>query len=1177
MLRFSREEIVLFFTGLMTGKTAATAPLNREVLQEALLGEIKNSPQLRAGFLEALQDNPVARMLVRISFAHEFTGKLLREFLAHYPAGIREAAENILPALRQAALFPGTGSKSGEEALLVLYALPGISPGTSPGAFLDTVIRTAASAFHISPELVRRRLAAILAGAPGVPEQTAAEGLQETERYFGLAAKRDFFTGTPAEKNKAAEVLAQWRIKAGETLDIIQAPGSKPEDISSVQEKGRKIIALYLLVLPAELLLHAGTETDPAKMLEHLLTGLPAWISAAAEKKTDQAGETETIPSPGTDTHDEEQDWEFLEQVFRGMISPEEISASAGEEKPERSDKDFVFSPASETIEETEAQAAPDFFTVTENVPGEKISGKEKQPGAAQYERETLISSWRERAYRVLAQFRRNPDYPPGEAYRESAFIAAETMALIRRLENRKTKPPAAFIENEIRYALRSLVLFLEQRISGYPGEITRAGEEKTLGKKKSAEKKQDTDQPKTETEKEKKETPEDPRDLLFTNPSIFLNALVYFFTWHSLPWWSPYKTTEELGRYASILIPKHRELVLHHLAGLFRQQETSDALSVLLADRLHETSETQELVAGNRVIFALLKHLAGKSVSPGDDVFGLLRTGEDIFFLPDEHMDAAKAAALIAAVVRELPGGFRENIFSRPDFAGNEELFDSFLKEVPKNILSLTGDIGLNKEDFRAALQDIAEKIKYAGSSEIPTGEKNLPVPPSRFTEELSQLLKPADYAPAYRFIPLLEQLPADPVSPQENDSRLRASVFAATAIAEGKSIRQLLNPVLRRKQTEQHPFYQALIDLRNAEQLPDSYRVLAAEVQALAAKIAPQAVLPLLRWHRLSAAVSGDYTDMNVYLLALAIHEMAVAGTVTGEAVADTIEALLETQAGEIPFLTSRYLENAKQKLHLFEEPYRNTYTATAAQLKKNRLEISETAAAGTPEKLAVVLARALSKDKDFLEKWKKLPGSQELLRRKKLPEKKQQSDQKKKQPEFETVSAGDPVFVFNAGLVLFWPFIGGLFRKLKYVQGKEFISRELQERAVLLLQYCVDEQDEQPAEHLLPLNKLFCGLDPAAPLERWITLEEAEKNEARVFVSSVKAQWPQMKNTSVPTFLSSFIRREGMLFRKDDNWELQVQHASIDVLLKKLPWGVSTVKFPWSPGILFVKWKI
>ena len=64
--------------------------------------------------------------------------------------------------------------------------------------------------------------------------------------------------------------------------------------------------------------------------------------------------------------------------------------------------------------------------------------------------------------------------------------------------------------------------------------------------------------------------------------------------------------------------------------------------------------------------------------------------------------------------------------------------------------------------------------------------------------------------------------------------------------------------------------------------------------------------------------------------------------------------------------------------------------------------------------------------------------------------------------------------------------------------------------------------------------------------------------------------------MKNTSRTIFQDTFLKREGVLYKKEDKWHLKVEHRAVDILLKKLPWGLSIVKFPWNNYLIIVEWE-
>lgn len=169
---------------------------------------------------------------------------------------------------------------------------------------------------------------------------------------------------------------------------------------------------------------------------------------------------------------------------------------------------------------------------------------------------------------------------------------------------------------------------------------------------------------------------------------------------------------------------------------------------------------------------------------------------------------------------------------------------------------------------------------------------------------------------------------------------------------------------------------------------------------------------------------------------------------------------------------------------------------------------------------------------------------------------------------------IKKGEQLYIYNAGLALIWPFVGTLFTKLGYIKDKQFTDKSNQFRAVHLLQYIIDGGDTSP-EFVLVFNKLICGMPLSDPLDMFVTLTNQEKKEADQFLESIKNKWKEMKNTSLATFRDSFLKREGTLTFDEKNWKLKVESKPIDVLLRKLPWGFSLIKFHWIDYIIFVEW--
>ncbi len=168
-----------------------------------------------------------------------------------------------------------------------------------------------------------------------------------------------------------------------------------------------------------------------------------------------------------------------------------------------------------------------------------------------------------------------------------------------------------------------------------------------------------------------------------------------------------------------------------------------------------------------------------------------------------------------------------------------------------------------------------------------------------------------------------------------------------------------------------------------------------------------------------------------------------------------------------------------------------------------------------------------------------------------------------------------AGEPVFIGNAGLVLAGPYLQRLFGLLKLVEDKSFVDLQAAQRATLLLQYLASGEAAAP-EPELALNKLLCGLALDMPVPPAVELRAAEREAADGLLAAMIAHWSALGHTSPAGLRQTFLMREGRLEHADEAWQLHVPPQTFDMLLDRLPWGYSTVKFPWMPEVLHVQWR-
>ncbi len=164
-----------------------------------------------------------------------------------------------------------------------------------------------------------------------------------------------------------------------------------------------------------------------------------------------------------------------------------------------------------------------------------------------------------------------------------------------------------------------------------------------------------------------------------------------------------------------------------------------------------------------------------------------------------------------------------------------------------------------------------------------------------------------------------------------------------------------------------------------------------------------------------------------------------------------------------------------------------------------------------------------------------------------------------------------------VYNAGIILFYPFLISFFDKLNLLEDrKQFKSVKEQIKAVHLLHY-LSGFHKDAFEHLMLLNKLICGVNILFPVGKNYPISEPEKKEINLLLKAVIQNWAIIKNTSIEGLQESFIKRKGILEQNQNDWILRVETKGIDILLENLPWNIRLISFPWNDFIIYVDWEI
>ncbi|NTU58401.1 MAG: hypothetical protein HGB00_05715 [Chlorobiaceae bacterium] len=161
---------------------------------------------------------------------------------------------------------------------------------------------------------------------------------------------------------------------------------------------------------------------------------------------------------------------------------------------------------------------------------------------------------------------------------------------------------------------------------------------------------------------------------------------------------------------------------------------------------------------------------------------------------------------------------------------------------------------------------------------------------------------------------------------------------------------------------------------------------------------------------------------------------------------------------------------------------------------------------------------------------------------------------------------------IYVDNAGLVLLHPFLPQCFEALGIARHEEIL---LPDRALQLLHHLSTGKENAP-EYELVIPKILCGLQPGTPTGKPSGLTPEDREESAALLSAVVRHWDALKNTAPEVLRRTYIKRPGKLSRRNDgNWLLQVESNSYDILLERLPWGISMIRLPWMTRMLHVEW--
>ena len=166
--------------------------------------------------------------------------------------------------------------------------------------------------------------------------------------------------------------------------------------------------------------------------------------------------------------------------------------------------------------------------------------------------------------------------------------------------------------------------------------------------------------------------------------------------------------------------------------------------------------------------------------------------------------------------------------------------------------------------------------------------------------------------------------------------------------------------------------------------------------------------------------------------------------------------------------------------------------------------------------------------------------------------------------------------PIPINNAGIVILQSFFIPYFQRLELLEGQQFKSEKQRRDAVHFLQFLATGATETEKQHLV-LNKIILGLDINHPIETKINMFDADKEIAESLLNASIHHWKAIGKSSLEGFRGNWLIREGLLIETGQHWELNIQRRHYDLLLSKVPFSYSVIKFPWMKKPLYVTWEI
>ncbi|WP_227106134.1 contractile injection system tape measure protein [Chromobacterium rhizoryzae] len=174
----------------------------------------------------------------------------------------------------------------------------------------------------------------------------------------------------------------------------------------------------------------------------------------------------------------------------------------------------------------------------------------------------------------------------------------------------------------------------------------------------------------------------------------------------------------------------------------------------------------------------------------------------------------------------------------------------------------------------------------------------------------------------------------------------------------------------------------------------------------------------------------------------------------------------------------------------------------------------------------------------------------------------------------PRPSTVSSKTSLPVENIGLILLWPLLPSRFQQWGVLEGKRFVGPDARRKAVCWLD-CWLWQDEGGLDVRTLFTKWLCDW----PIDYLLYPQEILPADVAAtlddMLASLLRQTPSLHRCSPQDVRAWFLLRSGELWQEDDIWHLRVVPEPCDLLLRDLPWPITSIPLPWLKTPLQVEW--